>query len=159
MKNQQIWNALNVGRVIFHHDTTRKSFFQLLDQICLELIFQHNGVSFQFSKNSKEDVVFNKNAYLSSLFIKGHVFFARKKEHKKKTETRLSIYVQICSCQLLFLKYRISIQINHKPPVHNVRITSRINPAVLRFFFPPLLIYRFSFLSFYSFSIFLKYLS
>lgn len=86
-------------------------------------------------------MVFNKNAYLSSLFIKGHVFFARKKEHKKKTETRLSISVQICSCQLLFLKYRISIQINHNPPVHNVKTTSRINPAVLRFFFPPLLIY------------------
>ena len=88
------------------------------------------------------------------------MFFSRaKKSIKKKTETRLSISVKICSYQLLFLKYRINIQISHSPPVHNVKMTSRIKPAVLRFFFPPLLICFFSFLNFCIFSFFLKYLS
>lgn len=100
-----------------------------------------------------------KCLFILSLHKRECFFRVQKRAYKKKTETRLSISVKICSYQLLFLKYRINIQISHSPPVHNVKMTSRIKPAVLRFFFPPLLICFFSFLNFCILSFFLKYLS
>lgn len=76
-----------------------------------------------------------KCLFILSLHKRECFFRVQKKSIKKKTETRLSISVKICSYQLLFLKYRINIQISHSPPVHNVKMTSRIKPAVLRFSF------------------------
>lgn len=61
-------------------------------------------------------------------------FFCGSQKGHKKAETPFQ------ASQLLFRRYRMSIQISHKPPVQQVSITSRISPPVLRFPLPlPLL--------------------
>lgn len=59
---------VGVGRAWFNHTWT-------LNDALLPLVVPQS------------EILLNRyDAYLSSLFIKGHVFFARKKEHKKKRQ-------------------------------------------------------------------------
>ena len=76
-----------------------------------------------------------------SLLHKRPCFFCGSKKGIKKAETPFQASrSNIQSGQLLFRRYRMSIQISHRPPVQQVSITSRINPPVLRFPLPlPLL--------------------
>nr|DAG42373.1 MAG TPA: hypothetical protein [Caudoviricetes sp.] len=88
-QNKQIRNALQISRVTFHHDATRKKFLELLDELRLKLTFEHwqmSLLSCDFSK-LKRECLFLKNSFFTPLFIKGDVIFARRKSIKKKTET------------------------------------------------------------------------
>lgn len=78
--------------------------------------------------------------HLSLLHKRPCFFCGSQKGHKKSRDTFSSVSVKYQACQLLFRRYRMSIQISHKPPVQQVSITSRISPPVLRFPLPlPLL--------------------
>ena len=79
--------------------------------------------------------------HLSLFSIKDPVFSAEaKKGIKKSRDTFSSVSVKYPEGQLLFRRYRMSIQINHRPPVQKVSITSRISPPVLRFPLPLLML-------------------
>lgn len=81
------------------------------------------------------------NVQRISLFsIKDPVFSAEAKRHKKSRDTFSSVSVKHPEGQLLFRRYRMSIQISHRPPVQKVSITSRISPPVLRFPLPLLML-------------------
>ena len=76
-----------------------------------------------------------------SLLHKRPCFFCGSQKGHKKAETPFQASrSNIQRGQLLFRRYRMSIQISHRPPVQKVSITSRISPPVLRFPLPlPLL--------------------
>lgn len=87
-----------------------------------------------------------------SLLHKRPCFFCGSQKGHKKAETPFQASrSNIQSGQLLFRRYRMSIQISHRPPVQKVSITSRINPPVLRFPLPllmlPVLSHKFVMLS------------
>lgn len=76
-----------------------------------------------------------------SLLHKRPCFFCGSQKGHKKAETPFQASrSNIQRGQLLFRRYRMSIQISHRPPVQKVSITSRINPPVLRFPLPLLML-------------------
>lgn len=79
--------------------------------------------------------------HLSLFSIKDPVFSAEAKKGIKKPRHLFKRLGQISrGGQLLFRRYRMSIQISHRPPVQKVSITSRISPPVLRFPLPLLML-------------------
>lgn len=76
-----------------------------------------------------------------SLLHKRPCFFCGSQKGHKKAETPFQASrSNIQRGQLLFRRYRMSIQISHRPPVQKVSITSRISPPVLRFPLPLLML-------------------
>ena len=80
------------------------------------------------------------NTSLSLLHKRPCFFCGSQKGHKKNRDTFSSVSVKYPEGQLLFRRYRMSIQISHRPPVQKVSITSRISPPVLRFPLPLLML-------------------
>lgn len=78
--------------------------------------------------------------HISLFSIKDPVFSAEAKKGIKSRDTFSSVSVKYPEGQLLFRRYRMSIQISHRPPVQKVSITSRISPPVLRFPLPLLML-------------------
>ena len=78
--------------------------------------------------------------HLSLLHKRPCFFCGSQKGHKKSRDTFSSVSVKYPEGQLLFRRYRMSIQISHRPPVQKVSITSRISPPVLRFPLPLLML-------------------
>lgn len=69
--------------------------------------------------------------HLSLLHKRPCFFCGNQKGHKKSRDTFSSVSVKYPEGQLLFRRYRMSIQISHRPLVQKVSITSRISPPVL----------------------------
>lgn len=78
--------------------------------------------------------------HISLFSIKDPVFSAEAKKGIKKPRHLFKRLGQYPEGQLLFRRYRMSIQISHRPPVQKVSITSRISPPVLRFPLPLLML-------------------
>ena len=71
-----------VMKSAFHHDATRKKFLKLLNELRLKLTFEHwqmSLLSCSFFKTEKRMSIL-KNSFFTPLFIKGNVFFARRKK-------------------------------------------------------------------------------